>query len=122
MKRQLMSIKRALSGTTYIPFYYIIAFILLFCLSALNSSAQKIVRIDGSKITIDSLNNYLPVLMQKANVQGLAIAVFNDNKTVYKKTFGYSRADKKILFGQNVIGPETGTVYEGDIVKVIMER
>ena len=39
-----------------------------------------------------------------------------------KTLAGYRRADKKILFGQNVIGPETGTVYEGDIVKVITER
>lgn len=124
MKRQLMSIKRALSGTTYIPFYYIIAFILLFCLSALNSSAQKIVRIDGSKITIDSLNNYLPVLMQKANVQGLAIAVFNDNKTVYKKTFGYSRADQKILLkaNTNIYGASLSkSVFTTMVMKLVEE-
>lgn len=33
--------------------------------------------------------------MQAANVQGLAVTVFNKNKPVYKKTFGYKRTDTK---------------------------
>jgi D-alanyl-D-alanine-carboxypeptidase/D-alanyl-D-alanine-endopeptidase len=75
--------------------YTSIAFLLLSC--AVSSVAQqRIARLDGTKISVDSLDRYLPELMRKAKVPGLAIAVFNQNHVVYKKTFGYSRVDKKI--------------------------
>ncbi|MET4140154.1 hypothetical protein ABIB30_002530 [Pedobacter sp. UYP1] len=47
-------------------------FLLLLVASAKNSIAQQqIIRIDGTKITTDSLNNYLPELIRRANVAGL---------------------------------------------------
>jgi D-alanyl-D-alanine-carboxypeptidase/D-alanyl-D-alanine-endopeptidase len=70
--------------------------LLLFLNISIKSSAQQITRIDGSKISADSLNRYLPELMRKAKVPGLAIAIFNKNQVVYKRTFGYSNADKKM--------------------------
>lgn len=56
---------------------------------------QQVTRIDGTKITADSLNYYLPVLIRKAKVEGLGITIFNQNHIVYKNAFGYSRADQK---------------------------
>ena len=72
------------------------AFVLLTLALHASVYGQKITRIDGTSITGDSLNSYLPKLMQRANVQGMGLVVFNKNRVVYKKTFGYSRADKKI--------------------------
>jgi len=77
---------------------FIFAITLLLLLNVSNKSlAQRIARIDGTKISADSLNHYLPELMRKAKVPGLAIAIFNQDHTVYKKTFGYSNAPKKTL-------------------------
>ncbi len=33
--------------------------------------------------------------MKAANVQGLAVSIFNNNEPVYKKAFGYKRIDTK---------------------------
>jgi len=60
-------------------------------------SAQQIRRIDGSRISGEALSRYIPELMKKSNVPGLAIAVLNSNHVVYKKTFGYSNAITKSL-------------------------
>ena len=55
---------------------------------------QTIDRIDGTKITADSLEYKIEWLMQKANVHGLAISVFNNNKPVFSKTFGWANLPK----------------------------
>lgn len=38
-----------------------------------------------------------------------------------KTLASYRRVDKKILFGQNLTGPDSGRVCEGDLVKVLSE-
>ncbi len=68
---------------------------LLFIFSCPGTYAQAIEKIDGSKISINDLNNKISFLMKAANVHGLAITVFNNNEAVYKKTFGYKRIDTK---------------------------
>jgi D-alanyl-D-alanine-carboxypeptidase/D-alanyl-D-alanine-endopeptidase len=72
-------------------------FLLFCCLPALLSIsfAQSITRLDNSKISFTTLNKKIQALMQAAHVQGLAVSVFNKNKPVYKKTFGYKRTDTK---------------------------
>lgn len=71
--------------------------LLLTCMPALTlvAVAQNITRLDNSKITFTALDNKIRSLMQAANVQGLAVTVFNRNEPVYKKTFGYKRTDTK---------------------------
>ncbi|GAA4435768.1 hypothetical protein GCM10023188_28040 [Pontibacter saemangeumensis] len=61
----------------------------------LTPQAQNVTRLDGSKITAAALNQKIQALMDAANVQGMAITVFNQNKPVYKKAFGYKRLDTK---------------------------
>ncbi len=56
---------------------------------------QTINRIDGTKITADSLQDRIQYLMKTANVNGLAITVFNDNQPIYSKTFGMADVKKK---------------------------
>ncbi|MBK6962673.1 MAG: beta-lactamase family protein [Bacteroidales bacterium] len=50
---------------------------------------QNIIKLDKTKISAANLDTKIGALMKAANIQGLAIAVFNDNIPVYKKTFGY---------------------------------
>jgi len=54
------------------------------------TQAQAIVKLDKSKISVVSLDNKIKSLMQAANVQGLAISIFNNNEPVYEKTFAIS--------------------------------
>ncbi|WP_299821505.1 serine hydrolase domain-containing protein [uncultured Pontibacter sp.] len=56
--------------------------------------AQTITKLDGSQITATALDQKIHQLMQEAQVQGLAVAVFN-NKPVYKKAFGYKNLQTK---------------------------
>ena len=62
---------------------------------------QAIQRIDGSKISSDSLNDKIEYLMKAANVSGVAISVFNNNKPVFSKTFGLADVQKQVPLRQN---------------------
>ncbi|MEO5910612.1 MAG: serine hydrolase domain-containing protein [Pelobium sp.] len=64
--------------------------------SSILSFGQTLKRIDGSKITTDSLNAKIQDLMKVANVSGVAMAVFNDNKPVFNKTYGLANVPDKI--------------------------
>lgn len=55
----------------------------------------KVERMDGSKIEESELTSTIQSLMDAAEVAGLAISVFNQNKVVYKKAFGFSNLEKK---------------------------
>ena len=57
--------------------------------------SQTITRLDGSTISSAELDNKIQNLMHDGDVQGLAITVFNNDKAVYKKVFGYKRIDTK---------------------------
>lgn len=51
-------------------------------------------RLNGTEILKDSLTVKINELTKKANVQGLAVAVFNENKAIYQKSFGYKDNEK----------------------------
>ena len=50
---------------------------------------QHIARLDKSEITATDLDKKIDTLMKMANVQGLAVTVFNHHKPIYQKSFGY---------------------------------
>ncbi len=75
--------------TIILPLFTIVAF------------AQTITRLDGSKISFTELDQNIERLMKAAHVQGMAITIFNKNRPVYKKTFGYKRFDTKELLQAN---------------------
>jgi CubicO group peptidase (beta-lactamase class C family) len=57
--------------------------------------AQQIHRIDNSTISTAQLTSEIKRLTGTAHVSGLIVAVFNNNKPVYSKAFGYSNAESK---------------------------
>lgn len=102
----------------------IIMLFLFILLSSIGSNAQKIKRIDGTKISADSLNAYLPQLMRKAKVPGMAMAIFNQNHVVYKKAFGYSLASKKmpLELSTNIYGASLSkSVFAVLVMKLVEE-
>ncbi|MBC8034455.1 MAG: beta-lactamase family protein [Chitinophagaceae bacterium] len=74
---------------------------------------QTIRRIDGSGITTDSLNAKINYLMKTANVSGLAISVYNDNKPVFSNTFGLANVHENVPFKQSSI------VYGASLAKMV---
>lgn len=68
-----------------------------FCLICLTfiSTGQYIKKLDNKKISFADLDAKIESLMKAAEVQGLAIAIFNKNEPVYKKTFGYKNFETK---------------------------
>ncbi len=75
---------------------------LLLCWAS--SEGQHIRKTDGSRYPADSLTLKVQDLMQKANVSGVALAVFNENEAVFKQTFGLAGVpDKKALQSHSVL-------------------
>lgn len=61
-----------------------------------NTTKQNIIkRIDGSTIQEEQLDKKVKTLIKKANVTGLALSIFNDNKVAYQKAFGYANQETK---------------------------
>ena len=57
---------------------------------------QSIKRIDGTQYSADSLNAKIENLMKSANVTGVAVSVFNNNKAIFSKTYGLANVPENI--------------------------
>jgi len=57
--------------------------------------AQTIVRLDNSRIPAQQLDTKINQLMKEASVTVMAISIFNENKPVYHKVFGYKNSETK---------------------------
>ena len=67
------------------------------------TSKAQIEKIDGSSISSSELTDKIESLISAAKVSGLSVVIFNENKPVYQKAFGYSNVEKKeVLTTENV--------------------
>jgi D-alanyl-D-alanine-carboxypeptidase/D-alanyl-D-alanine-endopeptidase len=66
-----------------------------------NAQSSIIERLDGSQITKDSLTSKIEQLVKDAEVHGLAVSVFEKNKTSYQNTFGYKNYKEKLKLTGN---------------------
>lgn len=73
----------------------ILFIILLIQFSCNNGTDNQIKRIDGSTIEEEQLDKKIKALVEKANVTGLALSIFNDNKVIYQKAFGYANQETR---------------------------
>jgi CubicO group peptidase (beta-lactamase class C family) len=73
---------------------------------AIQLQAQTITRLNRTLISTVALDIKIQSLMKDAAVHGLAVTVFNDSLPVYKKAFGYRRADRGELLStkSNIYG------------------
>jgi serine-type D-Ala-D-Ala carboxypeptidase/endopeptidase len=82
------------------PAFLIATFLILMTTSAFG---QWINRIDGSRISVDSLNSKIEYLIRVANVSGIAVSVFNNNKPIFSKTYGLANVQDKIPLQQSSV-------------------
>lgn len=62
-------------------------------LSCNNYRDNQIQRIDGSTIGETHLDETISSLIENANVTGLSITIFNEDKVAYQNVFGYANVD-----------------------------
>ena len=67
-------------------------------------ASDAIVRLDGSRVTADAIDQRIEFVMQKASVHGLGVAVVQDGQVRYQKAFGYADvATKRPLHPETVM-------------------
>ena len=87
--------------------------------------AQTIVRLDNSTITSGQLDTKINQLMKVASVTGMAITIYNDNKPVYQKVFGYKNLETKapLQGNTNVYGASLSkAVFAVLVMKLVEEQ
>jgi CubicO group peptidase (beta-lactamase class C family) len=71
--------------------------ILLCTCTFIYAQNKQVIRLDGSKISEKQIDGTVKRLMDKANVQGLGLAVLNNKKTFFIKSYGYKNKPKNEL-------------------------
>ncbi|PWS26638.1 serine hydrolase [Pedobacter yonginense] len=97
----------------------------VFLTLSISTFAQVIKRLDGSQIPADSLHKKIEYLMQTANVSGVAISVFNNNKSAYTETFGFADVPKKIPFQSSSVmygASFAKTVFAYIVMQLVQEK
>ena len=102
----------------------IVSLFLMFVLSNCTTQVnQEIERLDGSYISKDSITDKIDQLTKDANVQGMAVAIFNNKQPVYQKMFGYKDFSKKLLLtdSTNIYGASLSKAVFSIIVMKLVE-
>lgn len=60
-------------------------------------------RLDGSRISIAEIEQAVTRLMREARVTGLSLAILNDNKVVYVKSFGFRNREEQMPLTENTV-------------------
>lgn len=99
-------------------------FILLWSATSFITQGQSITRLDKSTISFASLDKKIQSLVKEANVHGLAVAVFNNNEPVYKKTFGYKniKTREPIKGNTNIYGASLSKAVFAVLVMKLAEE
>lgn len=88
------------------------------------SAQQSIHRLDGTKISKKELTSKIEHLVQDANVQGLAVSIFNNNQLRYIKTFGYKDFSNKLPLdtATNIYGASLSKAVFAVLVMKLVEE
>ena len=108
-----------------IPFIKSVAAVFIVMYGSFSAAhAQAIQRLDGSRISAATLDKTIERLTKAANVQGIGVSVFNNGKTVYKKTFGYRRLDTRepLQTGTNIYGASLSKAVFAVLVMKLVEE
>jgi CubicO group peptidase (beta-lactamase class C family) len=92
---------------------YKIVITTIFITVATIAFGQVITRIDGSKIIADSIGAKIQYLMKVANISGVAVTIFNDNKPIFSQTYGDSDVQNSIPF------EKTSVMYGASLAKMV---
>ena len=86
---------------------------LLFLFNLTFGQNQQITRLDGSKISISEIDQAVKHLQEAANVQGLSLAILNNNKSVFIKSYGFKNKPQNTLLDTSTI------VYGASLSKAV---
>ncbi len=88
-----------------------------------DKKTENIVRLDSTELPKDSVTIKINRLMKNANVHGMTVAIFNENKVTYQKTFGYKDYEKKIALNDstNIYGASFSKAVFGVLVMKLVE-
>lgn len=64
---------------------------------------QQIKKLDGNEISVSEIDKVVKRLMDTANVQGLDLAILNNKKTVFIKSYGYKNKINGELLDTNTV-------------------
>lgn len=82
-------------------------------------------RLDGSTITSAEIDGTVTRLMHEANVPGVAIAIFNEGKVTYLKSYGVRDKEKKLPLTEDSIIPAasfTKVAFAYMVMQLVEER
>src|SRR6056297_66378 len=81
----------------------IVLFFLFPLVSCEYQDKDAIKKLNGEKISKDSITSVIEHLSKEANVTGLSVSIINEGKVKYQKSFGYSNAETEELLDLNHI-------------------
>lgn len=88
------------------------AFALIIC-SYITTQAQTLKKLDGTTVSTAQIDKTVKKLMDTANVHGLNLAVINNNKIAYIRSYGYKNKPKNTLLDTATI------VYSASFSKAV---
>ena len=96
-------------------------------IATISSGAQQltIARLDSSKITPSQINTIVTKSMKAARVTGVGIAIFNDGKIVYLKTYGVRDEKKRLPLTPDSVmtaASLTKPVFATMVMQLVQER
>ena len=82
-----------------------------------------VARLDGSRITADSLTTRIESLTRAADVHGLVVAVFNDGAAVYAEAFGHADApsDRPLTLDTEMYGASLSKAVFGVLAMSLVD-
>ena len=98
---------------------------LLFLFNLTFGQNQQITRLDGSKISTSEIDQTVKRLMDTANVQGLNLAVLNNNKSVFIKSYGFKNKPQNTLLDTSTIvygASLSKSVFAYLVMKLVEEK
>ncbi len=86
-----------LSNTNFMKREHLVFLWMLLASGCLFGQPQNVVRLDGSIVSPAEIDKTVTRLMNDANVQGLNLAVLNNGKTVFIKSYGFRNKPQNSL-------------------------
>lgn len=103
---------------------YILVIVFLLCFCIVFGQQKTIIRLDGSTILTSKIDENVKKLMQDSKVQGLNLAIINDNKIAYIKSYGFRNKPKGTLLdtASIVYGASLSKAVFGYLVMKLVEE